>query len=432
MRTSLRFAAVSTLALFTAAALAGPINPPAGPIISSMKTMTEIEPRTAINAANTPGDATNMFIINQPGSYYLTGNVTTGSGQTAIKVNASYVTIDLNGFTISGGGGTSSGIMIVSTAVQDVVRNGTIVFFSQHGLNATGVKGMQVKDLRVSLVGSNGIQVGQGSTISDCTIGQSNTGIVLSLSCTLRNSTVQNASFAGVNAYIGSTITNCTANNCGVGFAALSRCTLQSCTAASNTGNGFEGDDWVVVRGCSATSNGGKGFSLGFRDVEDSCRVVDCTASNNTGIGFYLGYASLVDGCTARSNGGNGFDASSDSVVRNCIASQNDGDGIVIGAGTVENCRASLNGGTGQNHSGIHASFIGNKIINNVVEAGDLGIRVENLSGNYIVGNTVYNTNSSSAAYSFPPGVNNNTYGPILGAGPIAAGTSPLSNWWRF
>ncbi|MBU6412576.1 MAG: hypothetical protein KGS45_03815 [Planctomycetes bacterium] len=54
---------------------AGPLNPPPGPITSTHKTLTEIEPRIAINATNTPGDFDSLYKITQPGSYYLTANI---------------------------------------------------------------------------------------------------------------------------------------------------------------------------------------------------------------------------------------------------------------------------------------------------------------------------------------------------------------------
>ena len=62
-----------------------------------MKTLDQVEARTIINAANTPGDANNTFIISQAGSYYLTGNITGESGKNGISIQAEDVTLDLNG-----------------------------------------------------------------------------------------------------------------------------------------------------------------------------------------------------------------------------------------------------------------------------------------------------------------------------------------------
>lgn len=70
----------------------GPLNPPGGPM-PMMKTLQQIEPRTLISAL--------PFTISEPGSYYLAASL--NSTNTGITVNASDVTIDLMGFTLSGG-----------------------------------------------------------------------------------------------------------------------------------------------------------------------------------------------------------------------------------------------------------------------------------------------------------------------------------------
>jgi len=62
-------------------ASAGDLNPPPGPVAPTMKSLSEVEPRIAINATNTPGDADSLFKITQPGSYYLTGNITGVAGK---------------------------------------------------------------------------------------------------------------------------------------------------------------------------------------------------------------------------------------------------------------------------------------------------------------------------------------------------------------
>src|SRR5690606_34458615 len=80
----------------------GPLNPPAGPITPTHKPLGELEPRTALSEANTPGDASAVFVISQPGSYYLTADLVVPANRTAIRIDASDVTIDLNGFAIRG------------------------------------------------------------------------------------------------------------------------------------------------------------------------------------------------------------------------------------------------------------------------------------------------------------------------------------------
>jgi hypothetical protein len=84
------------------AARAGDLNPPAGPVAPTMKSLDDVEPRTAINAANTPGSANSVFRISQPGSYCLTGNVNGGAGLHGIQIESNNVTLDLNGFALMG------------------------------------------------------------------------------------------------------------------------------------------------------------------------------------------------------------------------------------------------------------------------------------------------------------------------------------------
>ncbi|MBN8616615.1 MAG: hypothetical protein J0L92_38875, partial [Deltaproteobacteria bacterium] len=75
---------------------------PAGAVSATMKSLAEVEPRTAINSTNTPGDANSVYRISQPGSYYLTGNVQGALGKSGIQITSSNVTLDLNGFSLEG------------------------------------------------------------------------------------------------------------------------------------------------------------------------------------------------------------------------------------------------------------------------------------------------------------------------------------------
>ena len=126
---ALAFAATSVLAQ-------GPLTPPPGanPSIGpvnaltpgglpqgTMKTLHQVEPRTAI-----PGGTTG-FTLGQSGAYYLTGNIVVASGD-GITINASNVTLDLNGFSIlssatpAGGNGIRLGQGLRNVAI----RNGNI------------------------------------------------------------------------------------------------------------------------------------------------------------------------------------------------------------------------------------------------------------------------------------------------------------------
>ena len=79
----------------------GSLTPPGAPA-PVMKSLDQIEPRTIVNAANTPGDSGNSFIITNAGSYYLTTNLVGVSSKNGIKIAANNVALDLNGFALLG------------------------------------------------------------------------------------------------------------------------------------------------------------------------------------------------------------------------------------------------------------------------------------------------------------------------------------------
>ena len=91
---------LTTLAITPPISLAGDLNPPGGPVAPSMRTLDEVEARTIVNDTNTPGDATATYVISQPGSYYLTGDVNGVFGMHGIRIDARGVTLDLNGFAV--------------------------------------------------------------------------------------------------------------------------------------------------------------------------------------------------------------------------------------------------------------------------------------------------------------------------------------------
>lgn len=80
-----------------------------------------------VNAANTPGDAAITFIINAPGSYYLTAKSDRRGGKHGVSIQANDVTLDRNGFALISGGG--AGLRGVDTPAQInnlSIRNGSV------------------------------------------------------------------------------------------------------------------------------------------------------------------------------------------------------------------------------------------------------------------------------------------------------------------
>jgi len=89
LTTSLATAVLTLPSLFAQGPLA-PLAAP-GPL---MKSLDQIEPRTPISSL--------PFMISSSGSYYFTKNLQfTATSGSAITINASDVTLDLGGFTLS-------------------------------------------------------------------------------------------------------------------------------------------------------------------------------------------------------------------------------------------------------------------------------------------------------------------------------------------
>ena len=119
-----RLSMLSLVTAFAAAAPAGELDPPIGPVSPTMKPLDLVEARTALTPGTTPGDANNIYIITQPGSYYLIDNLTENQGENGILVQASNVQIDLNGFRIRGGNtGGAKGIFVSTNLLEGVPRD---------------------------------------------------------------------------------------------------------------------------------------------------------------------------------------------------------------------------------------------------------------------------------------------------------------------
>jgi len=80
-----------------------------GALTPTIKTLGQIEARIIVNSSNTPGDATSSFKITNPGSYYLTANITGVSNQHGVLIAAPNLTLDLNGFSLIGVPGSRAG-----------------------------------------------------------------------------------------------------------------------------------------------------------------------------------------------------------------------------------------------------------------------------------------------------------------------------------
>jgi parallel beta-helix repeat protein len=395
----------------------GSLTPP-GPPAPIFKTLDQVEPRIPIDATHTPSDAANEFVISQPGSYYLTGNV--GATKTnGIHVTADGVTIDLNGFQLSrASGGGGSGVFM--EANRCVVKNGTITgFLGGVAIGPNPLHGGAFLNLVVFACGGIGLLGGDGWLVDACNSHDNvSAGIV-----------------TGANALV----TNCNASNNGNnGIGVTDNSTVLNCTSFNNTINGVSGGN-----GCTfayVTANGNKG-SAGI-SVNSSCTLVHCTARANTNStanssGISTGSNCTVTACSASDNTstngsltsstGKGISVSAGSVVQNCSVGDNKGDGIrandsclIIG----NNC--TVNGsGTGDG-AGVHVTSSHNRIEGNNVASNDRGIDVD-VGGNLIIKNSASGNGTAGGANNYVI-TGTNTTGAII----TATGTISADPWANF
>ncbi len=272
----------------TYAARAGDLDPPPGPIGPTMKTLTEVEPRTAVQAL--PGSSSALYLIERPGSYYLTDSVSGAEGKNGIEIAASGVTLDLRGFELAGVPDSLDGVH-AHAGSNISIRNGTIRDWGGDGIDALSASNSEAEGLRVANNGEIGLGIGSGSVVRDCTAaGNQAYGIFTGFGCTVSACAASDNVGGGIVTAISAAVTGCTIRHCtargngGNGIDAGEGSTISDCTASFNGADGIYASVGCTVSGCTATLNGASGIEVGYR-----CRVVGNEASNHfTGAGILV------------------------------------------------------------------------------------------------------------------------------------------------
>ena len=202
----------------------GSLTPPGAPA-PTMKTLDQVEARTHL-----AGGSSALSVGS--GSYYLTGNLTISSVQNGITITASNVTIDLNGFSVTGpGSGSSAGIFLNGGVSNVTILNGTIRDWGGFGINALGNPNLRVEKLRVLSNGNTGITADANAAVILCVLDSNVNG----------------------------------------GISGLDNCVVKDTQAIFSTtlgGTGISLGAAAVVTGCIARGNGGNGIAPGPGSLE--------------------------------------------------------------------------------------------------------------------------------------------------------------------
>lgn len=394
---------------------AGDLTPPPGPVGPTGKTLTQVEPRVELSQANTPGNSTAVFVIDEPGSYYLSSNVTAPAGANGIIVFVRDVTIDLNGFTFSAApgqvakGGTGPHGIVFSGFPRNIeVRNGSFVGWPGSGILASTDGGRYI-DLRFENCNAFGIDAAEGftNTIERCLAfecgdpAERETGGFRVNRGVIRDSIARNCVNGFVTRAIGNVIENCfavgsigTASGTGDGFRIGGFTSLRDCVASANAGDGFEVADQIsaTFEGCDARENLRNGFLLIDADITNgsfgSVTFEGCRSIGNSARGFSLSTPATLERCSALQNGQDGISGfaegpmvfrdtrsignlvfgvfvGDDARFTRCDVTSNVGQGLIADdRAVVIDCNINRNGGSGLT-LGVNARVEGTSVIGN-------------------------------------------------------------------
>jgi parallel beta-helix repeat protein len=299
----------------------GSLTPPGapGPVF---KTLLQVEPRTPIDSI--PSNSLAAHFINQPGSYYLTTNLNLNGNREGIRVQASDVTIDLNGFTIFGhtnnvgivGGITGiknvricNGILsrwataidfasfntISNIVVEDIRVDGGVPGITNRAGIAVGAAGVI---RRCNVFGNFGfstrcIEANVGSIIEQCSVFDGSVGISLLGQARVENCWVQNASASGILAPQPSTIRNNHIFACGIGISVTSNSWVADNLVDSSTSDGIRmtGSYNHIER--NTVVNSASAYRMGFTATTNF--LVQNVSQRNVGSYTFVG-GSIIGG----------------------------------------------------------------------------------------------------------------------------------------
>lgn len=239
-------------------------------------------------------------VIDEPGSYVLTSNVTVSTDVNGIVINASDVTLDLNGHAIIGpGSGSGNGIYAYGKH-NITIKNGMVRDFGGSGIDfaglypSTNVPNFSVEDITAICNGGHGIEASR-STITNCTARYNGNYGIGGFYSTITNCTATHNSSHGIYA-TSSTVKNCTAYSNGKDGIYATSSTITDFTANYNSSNGIYASNSTVTN-CVANKNKGDGIKVSY------CAVRNCTMFGNEGTGIYVTDRCRIEGNNLRENG---------------------------------------------------------------------------------------------------------------------------------
>jgi hypothetical protein len=234
------------------------------------------------------GDGADFPIeITASGSYLLTGNLTVPEGAHGISITASDVTLDLNGFVLSGSdSGAFDGIRLngpTTTAANVEIRNGTIRDFGGSGMNCVGGC-TDLKAIGLRLLSNKGA------------------GLIASGS----HRASARDSVAAENGNEGIWLTG-------------DKILVSGCTSVDNGATGIRAGDYSLVRGNVVSENGADGIR-----ADSNSSVIGNVVTLNDENGINLDTTALVKNNVVRHNNQDGTTFEDIETCAGCTLIDND------------------------------------------------------------------------------------------------------------
>ena len=408
---------LSVLPIFAFAGSLEPMGPPA----PTMKTLGEVEPRVAVQSL--AGYAAGLYVIDKPGSYYLTGNISINFKH-GIEITAGNVTVDLMGFEIRSSWDTKNpgpnlnfdGIYIAPENSNVEIRNGSVFSDNssdggttyngfRHGIYShysTAVDGdgyshlIRVIDVRVVGSREHGIRLrGTSNIVKGCSTEGNQYGIGSGNNSLIEGNSVKGSKLTGILPGHGTTVRGNSSTGClAHGIYCGENCKLEDNIVKDNAGVGIVAFAGSIVSGNVSADNGTYGI-----ETYSNCRISGNNVYDNCNNGIDVDNKCIISDNTVYSNTGIGIIAGTDCSVTGNNSSDNTNYGIYCGDGTslINNTASGNSSGM---HTGVGSSIIGNTARNN----GYYGIHV---SGDCLVdGNTAIGHTKNISAYNSTLGTN--------------------------
>jgi len=200
--------------------------------------------------------------IAQPGSYVLARNLTaTGD---CLSIAASFVTIDLDGFTIIGNGTGSGVVALRGAALRAIaVRNGFITGFAQ-AIQLSTSSGVTVERIHAAANTGDAIFAGDNATVRDSVaIGNGGTGIRLGQTALVTGNSAEENGFTGILVGIGGNIVgNTVGRNKGSGISTVEGAAIVNNVSRNNAADGIVTDCPSAVVANTTSNNLGQNLNV--------------------------------------------------------------------------------------------------------------------------------------------------------------------------